>query len=80
MPNNFNQGESAATQWINQSAILHPLNLLSGKCPDAPYFIILLCVKPDDFTCQENNTASLNGLIKALFWKLSSLLYCLFSL
>jgi hypothetical protein len=29
--------------------------------PDAPYFIILLCLTPDDFTCQ-GKSAALNGL------------------
>ena len=45
------QGESAATQWVNQTNLpMHPVNLLSGN---APYFvIILLCLWPDNFTHQ----------------------------
>ena len=37
-------------------------------CPDAPYFSILLCLMPDDFTCQGESAATqwvnygLNGL------------------
>jgi hypothetical protein len=27
-------------------------------CPDAPYFIILLCLMPDDFTRQEESTGA----------------------
>jgi hypothetical protein len=27
-------------------------------CPDVPYFIILLCLMPDDFTCQGESAAS----------------------
>jgi hypothetical protein len=30
--------------------------------PDAPYFIILLCLMPDNFTCQGECAAPLNGL------------------
>ena len=26
--------------------------------PDAPYFIILLCLTPDDFTCQGESAAT----------------------
>jgi hypothetical protein len=27
-------------------------------CPDAPYFIILFCLPPDDFTRQEESAAT----------------------
>ena len=40
---------------------MHPVNPLSGS---APYFIILLCLTPDNFTCQGKSAA--NGL-----WMLS---------
>ena len=40
------QGKSAATQWVN------------AMCPDAPYFIILLCLTPDDFTRQGKSDAT----------------------
>jgi hypothetical protein len=28
------------------------------KCPDEPYFIILLCLMPDKFTCQGESAAT----------------------
>ena len=31
---------------------MHPLNSLRGNAPYTPYFIILLCLTPDDFTRQ----------------------------
>jgi hypothetical protein len=40
---------------------MHPLNPLSGNQamhPDAPYFSILLCLTPDDFTCQVESAAT----------------------
>jgi hypothetical protein len=45
--------ESSATQWVNQ--LMHPLNPLSGN---APYFSILLCLKPDNFTRQVESAAT----------------------
>ena len=50
MPDNFAyQGESAGTRWVN---------LLSCNASD---FIILLCLTPDDFTCQGEPVLT-NGL------------------
>ena len=52
MQNDFaRQGESAVTQSVNQAVChcMHPENPLSGN---APYFIILICLTPDDFTHQ----------------------------
>ena len=38
---------------------MHPVNPLKWQCaPDAPYFIILLCLTPDDFTRQEESAAN----------------------
>jgi hypothetical protein len=49
-------GESAATQWVNQTCTL--LTLQVSMCPDAPFFIILLCLMPDDCTRQEESAAT----------------------
>jgi hypothetical protein len=62
-PDDFtHQGESAATQWVNQT--ICPCTLLTlyvAMHPDAPYFIILLCLMPDDFT-RQGESAAINGL------------------
>jgi hypothetical protein len=34
------------------------ITLLVALCPNAPYFIILLCLMPDDFTCQGESAAT----------------------
>jgi hypothetical protein len=31
---------------------------LVAMCPDAPYFIILLCLMPHDFTCEGESAAT----------------------
>jgi hypothetical protein len=36
---------------------VHPLNPVAMH-PDAPYFSILLCLTPDDFTCQAESAAT----------------------
>ena len=57
MPDGFtHQGESAATQWVNQS--ICPCTPLAQMCPTLLFYsvykrhTILLCQMPDDFTCQ----------------------------
>ena len=32
--------------------------LINRLCDNAPYFIILLCLTPDDFTCQGESAAT----------------------
>jgi hypothetical protein len=57
-PDNFSLwGESAATQWVNQTICPCTLliNPLSGN---APHFIILLCLTPDNFTLQWKSAAT----------------------
>jgi hypothetical protein len=34
------------------------LTLQVAMCPEAPYFVILLCPMADDFTCQEKSVAT----------------------
>jgi hypothetical protein len=45
--------------------------------PDAPYFSILLCLMPDDFTCQVEVLPLLNGLMICLLLLLVNLLSCI---
>jgi hypothetical protein len=52
---------------------MHPLNPLSGNQamhPDAPYFSILLCLTPDDFTCQVESAATqwVNNIMEWRKW------------
>jgi hypothetical protein len=49
------QGESTCAQWVNHDYLPMHLNLLSGN---VPYFIILLCLTPDNFTCQGESAAT----------------------
>jgi hypothetical protein len=49
-------------------------------CPDAPYFIILLCLMPDDFTRQEESTGAwvkqcICLVIRQVYSQLSSILH-----
>ena len=55
----YYEGESAATQWINQTIsqrilLTHYVEM----CPDAPYFIILLCLTPDDLLIKGRTLAA----------------------
>jgi hypothetical protein len=58
-PDDFTrQGESAATQWVNQTICPCTLLTLYSLSGNAPYFIILLCLTPDDFTRQGESAAT----------------------
>ena len=37
---------------------VHLLTLLAAMCPVARYYIILICITPDDFTCQGESAAT----------------------
>jgi hypothetical protein len=47
--------------WKSQSNTVSDLKLLkkiAAMCPDVPYFIILLCLTPDNFTHQGEQSVS----------------------
>jgi hypothetical protein len=51
-------------RWKQVLATCYPiLTLQVAMHPDVPYFIILLCLTPDDFT-RQGESAPLNGLLK----------------
>ena len=43
---------------ISSTKLLFGLTFFVAMCPDAPYFIILLCLRPDNFTCQGESSAT----------------------
>jgi hypothetical protein len=59
--------ESAAAQWVNQT--ICPCTV--ALHPDAPYFIRLLCLMPDDFTCQGESAATqwVNNCVNPSWYK-----------